>query len=146
MSAEFDLGLVVEEIREESRRRRAASPNVAELERVYDESFQRFSSIIQVRDDADRLRASLRQAERLSAINHLIPTASRRPLGAPVKKGIRNVVAWYVGAVVSQVRDFNRANLNTLRIIATAITTLEERVKELEAQIEALHAERRGES
>jgi hypothetical protein len=142
MSAEFDLGRVVDEIQQESRERRSSSSTVIDLERTVEESFERFTSIIRVRDDGDRLKAALRHAERLSAINHLVPTASKRPLGGPVKKSIRNAVAWYMGAVVSQVRDFIRANLNALRITAAAINTLEERVKELEAEVQALRAER----
>ena len=138
MSAEFDLGRVVDEIQQESRQRRSSLATLADLERAVDESFQRYTSIIRVRDDGDRLRAVLRQAERLAAINHLVPTASKRPLGGPVKKSIRNAVAWYMGAVVSQIRDFIRANLNALRVTAAAITTLEDRVKELEAEVQAL--------
>ncbi len=144
MSPEFDLGQVVDEIKQESRQRRSASPTVADLERAVEETFQRYTAIIRVRDDGDRLRAALRQAERLSAINHLVPTASKRPLGGPIKKSIRNAVGWYMGAVVSQVRDFIRANLNALRVTSAAITTLEDRVKELEAEVQALRAERGG--
>lgn len=145
MSAEFDLGRVVDEIRQESRERRSSSSTLADLERSVEESFQRYTSIIRVRDDGDRLRAALRQAERLSAINHLVPTASRIPMGAPVKKSIRKAVAWYMGAVVSQVRDFIRANLNALRVTSAAITALEDRVKELEAEVQTLRGDRGAE-
>jgi hypothetical protein len=145
MTAEFDLGRVVEEIRDESRRRRSSSSTVADLERSVEETFQRYTAIIRVRDDGDRLKAALRHAERLSAINHLVPTASKRPLGGPVKKSIRSAVAWYMGAVVSQIRDFIRANLNALRITSAAINTLEERVTELEAEVQALRGERGSE-
>jgi hypothetical protein len=140
MSQNIDLGQVLEEILEESRRRRA-SPEIAQLEQAVEQSFQRFSAVIRVRDDGHKLRSALRQAERLSAINHLVPTASKRPLGGPIKKSIRNAVAWYMGAVVSQVRDFIRANLNALRVASAAITTLEERVQELESQVKALQGD-----
>lgn len=141
MSGQFDLGRVVEAVQLQARERRSASPALADLERSVEEAFQRYTSIIRVRDDGDRLRAALRQAERLAAINHLVPTASRLPMGAPVKKSIRSAVAWYMGAVVSQVRDFIRANLNALRVASAAITALEDRVKELEAEVQTLRGE-----
>jgi ubiquinone biosynthesis protein UbiJ len=88
-----------------------------------------------------RLRAIIRQAERLSYINYHVPTVGRRRYMQPVKRGIQSLVRWYVGAVVGQIQEFVRADVHALRVTADLIESLEDRVQQLEARIARLEGD-----
>ena len=133
---------LTESIRTEARDRRAAGVPAA-LERTLDEAAARFRVEDPSGRAGSRLKAIVRQTERLSFINPHVPTAGRRPYLEPVKRGIQTLVRWYMAAIVSQVQEFIRADLHAMRVTADAIESLEERVRQLEAKVTELQ-ERAG--
>jgi len=135
-----EIGPVVEEVRARASAWKKANRLPNELTRSIDERSRRF----QVRSSQraiGRLRDVIRQAERLSFIDHRVSTASRHSMFVPVKRGVRKIADWYVGAVVAQVRDFLGANIQALRVVADAVDSLERRIDDLEATIERLRAD-----
>jgi hypothetical protein len=138
MSAEhLDVERLIEDIQAEARDRRVDGVP-GEIERVLDKAAGRFRVGSNVDRRGGRLKAIVRQSERLSYISPHVPTVGRRPYLEPVKKGIQGAVRWYVGAIVSQIQEFIRADLHAMRLTADAIETLEERVRQLEARVAEL--------
>jgi hypothetical protein len=140
MTEAVDIVRLVEEIRAEAGRKRATGALSPEAEREIEASFRRFVPEDSARHGAQRLRAVVRQTERLSFISPHVSTASRKRYLEPVKRGIHGAVGWYVGAVVGQIQEFIRADLHALRVAAEVVASLEERVVQLETQIADLQA------
>lgn len=132
-----DVENLTESIRSEARDRRVDGVP-AEVERELDRVSARFRVGEPGGRAGHKLKAIVRQTERLSFINHHVPTAGRRAYLEPVKKGIQSAVRWYVGAVVAQIQEFIRADLHAMRVTADAIESLEARVRDLEARVAEL--------
>jgi len=131
-----ELGPLVERIRADARSKEASNPHVGDVRRSLKELGRRFEPMRRNVSGSSRLRSVIRQAERLSFIDHHVSTASRKRYLVPVKRGVRSAVSWYVGAIVAQVQDFIRANLQALRAASRAIDALEQRVQRLEEKAE----------
>jgi hypothetical protein len=132
-----EIERLTEDIRAEASARRVDGV-AAELERAIDKSAARFRVGDVFGRAGGRLKAIVRQTERLSFINPHVSTAGRRPYLEPVKRGIQTAVRWYVAAVVSPIQEFIRADLHAMRVTADAIESLEERVRQLEARVTEL--------
>ena len=138
MSSErADIERLSDDIKSEAVSRRADGVP-AELERVLDKASGPFRVPHGTSQRGGRLKAILRQTERLSFINPHVSNEGRRPYFVPLKRGIQTAVRWYVGAVVSQIQEFIRADLHAMRVAADAIESLEERVMQLEARVAEL--------
>ena len=132
-----EIERLTEDIRAEARARRVDGV-AAELERAIDKSATRFRVGGVVGQAGSRLKAIVRQTERLAFINPHVSTAGRRPYLEPVKRGIQTAVRWYVAAVVSQIQEFIRADLHAMRVTADALESLEQRVRHLEDRVAEL--------
>lgn len=135
-----DIIQLLEDIRAEANKKRSSGALSAELEEQIEESFRRFVPEDRLRQGAQRLRAVVRQTERLSFISPHVSTASRKRYLEPVKKGIHSAVGWYMGAVVGQIQEFIRADLHALRVAAEVVASLEQRIGDLEAQVAELQS------
>jgi prefoldin subunit 5 len=135
-----DIDRVVEQVRTRAAAWKGANRLPSELTQSIDERARRFA-VRSSQRAVGRLRGVIRQVERLSFIDHRVSTASEHSFLVPVKRGVRKVADWYVGAVVAQVRDLAGANVQALRVVADAIEALEGRIDELEASVAQLRSD-----
>jgi hypothetical protein len=118
---------VMAEIAEEVRLRRASGDLPPRLERELDELFLAHSPIGVRGGD---LGEALRQVDAATFIDPVVPVESERAAGAVVKKGMRSMLLWYVGWITHQMSQSASA-------VSRALHIVDERLKELERQMEA---------
>jgi hypothetical protein len=121
---------VMAEIAEEVRLRRAAGDLPPKLERELDELFLAHSPIGVRGGD---LGEALRQVDAATFIDPVVPVESERAAGSYVKKGMRSMLLWYVGWITHQMSQSASA-------VSRALHIVDERLKELERQVEAQRA------
>jgi len=118
---------VMAEIAEEVRLRRASGDLPPRLERELDELFLAHSPIGVRGGD---LGEALRQVDAATFIDPVVPVESERAAGSVVKKGMRSMLLWYVGWITHQMSQSASA-------VSRALHIVDERLKELERQVEA---------
>ena len=118
---------VMAEIAEEVRLRRASGDLPPKLERELDELFLAHSPIGVRGGD---LGEALRQVDAATFIDPVVPVESERAAGSVVKKGMRSMLLWYVGWITHQMSQSSSA-------VSRALHIVNERLKELERQVEA---------
>ena len=118
---------VMAEIAEEVRLRRASGDVPPRLERELDELFLAHSPIGVRGGD---LGEALRQVDAATFIDPVVPVESERAAGSVVKKGMRSMLLWYVGWITHQMSQSASA-------VSRALHIVDERLKELERQVEA---------
>jgi hypothetical protein len=118
---------VMAEIAEEVRLRRASGDLPPKLERELDELFLAHSPIGVRGGD---LGEALRQVDAATFIDPVVPVESERAAGSVVKKGMRSMLLWYVGWLTHQMSQSASA-------VSRALHIVDERLKELERQVEA---------
>jgi hypothetical protein len=118
---------VMAEIAEEVRQRRASGDLPPKLERELDELFLAHSPIGVRGGD---LGEALRQVDAATFIDPVVPVESERAAGSYVKKGMRSMLLWYVGWITHQMSQSASA-------VSRALHIVDERLKELERQVEA---------
>ncbi len=116
-----DLGRLQAEIAEEVRHRRATGDFPPGLERELDAVFARYAPA-SASDDFDDVLAF---AETQSFIHADVPTASRRPPLAVVKRVLRKFMAWYVRFVTQQVTGFAGAITRAVSLLSRRVDALE---------------------
>ncbi len=118
----LDLDQVVREIEDEVRARRASGAFPPGLERDLDLVFARFSPAAASGDDLDAVLAA---ADRASFIDIDVPTASNIPGMAPVKRGLRKLMGWYVGYLAHQVSELATSSVASLKLMGARVKALE---------------------
>jgi hypothetical protein len=118
---------VMAEIAEEVRQRRASGDLPPKLERELDELFLAHSPIGVRGGD---LGEALRLVDAATFIDPVVPVESERAAGSFVKKGMRSMLLWYVGWITHQMSQSASA-------VSRALHIVDERLKELERQVEA---------
>jgi hypothetical protein len=121
---------VMGEIAEEVRLRRASGDLPPKLERELDELFLAHSPIGVRGGD---LGEALRQVDAATFIDPVVPVDSERAAGSVVKKGMRSMLLWYVGWITHQMSQSASA-------VSRALHIVDERLKDLERQVEAQQA------
>ena len=116
-----DLGRLQAEIAEEVRHRRATGDFPPGLERELDAMFARYAPA-SASDDFDDVLAF---AETQSFIHADVPTASRRPPLAVVKRVLRKFMGWYVRFVTQQVTGFAGAITRAVSLLSRRVDALE---------------------
>jgi SAM-dependent methyltransferase len=116
-----DLSNLQAEIAEEVRRRRAAGDFPPGLERELDAMFAKYAPA-GASDDFDDVLAA---AETQSFIHADVPTASRRPPVAYVKRALRKVMAWYVRFLAQQVTAFAGSITRAVALLGDRVDALE---------------------
>jgi len=109
------------------RLRRASGDLPPRLERELDELFLAHSPIGVRGGD---LGEALRQVDAATFIDPVVPVESERAAGSVVKKGMRSMLLWYVGWITHQMSQSASA-------VSRALHIVDERLKELERQVEA---------
>jgi hypothetical protein len=117
----LDLARVQAEIADEVRRRRAAGDFPPGLERELDALFARYAPA-SASDDFDDVVAF---AETQSFIHADVPTASRRPPLAYVKRVLRAFMAWYMRFLAQQVTAFAGAITRAVSLLGRRVDALE---------------------
>jgi SAM-dependent methyltransferase len=120
---------VMAEIAEEVRLRRSSGDLPPRLERELDELFLAHSPVAGRGGD---LGEALRMVDAATHIDPVVPVESERAAGMFVKKGMRSLLLWYMGWVTHQVSQSASA-------VSRALHIVDERLKELERQVEAQH-------
>ncbi len=118
----LDLDQVVREIEEEVRARRASGAFPPGLERDLDLIFARFAPAAASGDDLDAVLAA---ADRASFIDVDVPTASNLPGFAPVKRGLRKLMEWYLGYLAHQVSELATSSVAGLKLLGARVKALE---------------------
>ena len=118
--------LVMAEIAEEVRLRRASGDLPPKLERELDELFLAHSPVAGRGGD---LGEALRMVDAATFIDPVVPVDSERAAGAVVKKGMRSLLLWYVGWITHQMSQSASA-------VSRALHIVDDRLKELERQAE----------
>lgn len=118
----LDLDEVVREIEDEVRTRRASGAFPSGLERDLDLVFARFAPPAANGDDLDAVLAA---ADRASFIDIDVPTGSNIPGMAPVKRGLRKLMAWYLGYLAHQVSEFATSSVASLKLMGARVKVLE---------------------
>jgi SAM-dependent methyltransferase len=119
--AAVDLSNLQAEIAEEVRHRRATGDFPPGLERELDAMFAKYAPA-GASDDFDDVLAA---AETQSFIHADVPTASRRPPLAFVKRALRKVMAWYVRFVAQQVTAFAGSITRAVSLLGHRVDVLE---------------------
>jgi len=118
----IDLQQVLREIDEEVEARRAAGDFPPGMERDLDLVFARFAPATTSGDDLDAL---LEQADRGAFVDVDVPTGSRLPMVAFVKRFLRKLMSWYLRYVAQQVSVFASSVVGALKLLGRRIEQLE---------------------
>jgi len=119
--APLDLSRIQADINEEVRRRRASGDFPPGLERELDAVFARYAPA-GVGDDFDAVMDS---AETQSFVHADVPTGSRVPAAAYVKRFVRKLTGWYARFLTQQITAFNGAITRAVRLLGARVDDLE---------------------
>jgi hypothetical protein len=120
--ADIDLEQVLREIDEEVAARRASGDFPPGMERDLDLVFARFAPATTSGDDLDAL---IEQADRGAFVDVDVPTASRLPAVAYVKKLLRKLMSWYLRYLAQQVSVFAASVVGALKLLGRRVEALE---------------------
>ncbi|MEN3271650.1 MAG: hypothetical protein V7636_411 [Actinomycetota bacterium] len=120
--SDIDLQQVLREIDEEVAARRAAGDFPPGMERDLDLIFARFAPATHSADDLDAL---IEQADRGAFVDVDVPTASRMPAVAYVKRGLRKLMSWYLRYLAQQVSVFASSVVGALKLLGRRVEALE---------------------
>jgi len=118
----IDLQQLLREIDEEVAARRASGDFPPGMERDLDLIFARFAPAVTSGNDLDAL---LEQADRGAFVDVDVPTGSRLPGVAIVKKVLRKLMSWYLRYVAQQVSVFAGAAVGALKLLGRRVEALE---------------------
>jgi hypothetical protein len=116
----IDLELIIDEIDDEVRRRRAEGGLDPEWERELDELF----ALGAPRGVADFGRL-LDEAQRAAQVDATPPSQSQRPGGEAVKRALGRTMSWYVSNVTRQVSALGTDLVEVVRILGERVARLE---------------------
>lgn len=117
------VGLMAE-IESEVARRRAAGDLPRSLERELDAAFERFIPV-GASDMDGEIAGAVAELDRAATVDAAVPTASRRPGVALVKRILRKLMGWYLTYVAQQVSLFGCGAAHSIRLIARRLAVLE---------------------
>lgn len=117
-----DVDLIVREIDETVKRRRASGGLPAELEAKLDLEFARFAPAGAGGTDINHLLARMEQRSHIE-INP--PLEDGNALALQTKRTIRRVVRWYVRAIAEQASAFDSATTRAMRLTAQRLDRVE---------------------
>jgi hypothetical protein len=126
----FDPAVVVADLEAAVARRRAAGEYPPGLERELDALLARHAPDRVVDAPIDELLA---RAEVAALLDVDVPTGSGVPGGAPAKRALRRLMAWFLVYVAQQVTASSRATLAVLGALARKVEALEAASPELAA-------------
>jgi hypothetical protein len=126
----FDPAVVVADLEADVARRRAAGEYPPGLERELDALLARHAPDRVVDAPIDELLA---RAEVAALLDVDVPTASGVPGGAPAKRALRRLMAWFLTYLAQQVTASSRATLAVLEALARKVEALEAASPELAA-------------
>jgi hypothetical protein len=118
----LDLQQLLREIDEEVEARRAAGDFPPGMERDLDLIFARFAPAITSGNDLDAL---IEQADRGAYVDVDVPTGSRIPGVAIVKRVLHKLMSWYLRYVAQQVSVFAGATVGALKLLGRRVEILE---------------------
>lgn len=118
----LDLDLVIREIEDDVRARRASGAFPAGFERELDLIFARFSPAPATVDD---LEGVIQAVEAAAAVDVDVPTGSNLPAVAPVKRVLRKLVEWYMRYLAQQVSTFSTSTVAALRLLHRRLEAVE---------------------
>jgi hypothetical protein len=118
----IDFDQVVREIEDEVAARRASGDFPADLERQLDLVFARFAPAAASGDDLDAVLAA---ADRASFVDVDVPTGSNIPGVAPLKRGLRKLMEWYLRYLAQQVSELATSWAAALKLLAGRVKALE---------------------
>lgn len=121
-STPLDLRVVVAEIYDEVDRRRRSGEIPAGLERELADAFARYAPPAPTDEDFGAL---LEHAERSAFVNVDVPTASRVPGVAHVKRVLRKLMAWYLRYLAQQVSALGGALVRAVAVLGKRVDRLE---------------------
>lgn len=121
MTDAIDHDRILREIGEEVRARRAAGDFPPDMERELDIVFARLAPS----GGDGGFAGFLDAAERLAFVDIEVPTESNLRGMAPVKRGLRTLMAWYVRYVAQQVSAFATSSVTAMRLLGDRVTALE---------------------
>lgn len=119
---DLDLDKVLREVDDEVRAKRASGELPAGLERDLDLLFDQFSPTPSTGDD---LASALEAAERMAFVDVEVPTGSRLPGVAVVKRTLKKLVGWYLRYLAQQVSAFASTVVTALRLLGRRVEALE---------------------
>lgn len=119
---DLDLQQVLREIDQEVEARRAAGDFPPGMERDLDLIFARFAPAVISTDDLDAL---IEQADRGAFIDVDVPTGSKMPAVAIIKKVQRKLLSWYFRYIAQQVSVFATATVGALKLLGRRVAALE---------------------
>jgi hypothetical protein len=109
----IDVGMVMAEIEEDVRNRRAVGDLSTARDRELDELFQAHSPS----GGGGALADALERVDRAVFVNPVVPIDSNRKAGAVVKRAMRSASLWYVGWLTHQINQFASATSRSLHLI-----------------------------
>lgn len=124
---DLDLDRVMDEIREEVARRRAAGEFPPSLERELDVTFDRFVPPGAVSSD---FAEAVRAADRAAYMNVAVPTGSQKPGVGELKRVLRKAMAWYLNYLAQQMTAFATASVRATRALGERVAGVEEQLAE----------------
>lgn len=118
----IDLQQVLREIDDEVEARRASGDFPPGMERDLDLIFARFAPATTSGDDLDAL---IEQADRGAFVDVDVPTASRVPPVAIVKRVLRKLMSWYLRYLAQQISVFASSAVGALKLLGRRVEQLE---------------------
>ena len=130
---DLDLERVLEEIKAEVSRRRAAGDFPPSLERELDLAFDRYVPAGTVGAD---FAEAIRAADRAAYVNVAVPTESQKPGVGEVKRVLRKAMAWYLNYLAQQTTAFATASVRAMRALGERVATVEDELAQWRPQLD----------
>lgn len=130
---DLDLERVLQEIKDEVARRRAAGDFPPSFERELDLTFDRYVPAGTVGAD---FAEAIRAADRAAYVNVAVPTESQKPGVGEVKRVLRKAMAWYLNYLAQQTTAFATASVRAMRALGERLATVEDELAQWRPQVD----------